>query len=171
MTSLPFPPVPPSGRPGAGSGSPQPAPGRAPEPSGDTLFKGLELTPRGRPGSSKADDIEDLEATDGDPSSSPVVSLVNRILIAALRCDASDIHVEPQEDGLTIRYQTISGRYDTSGPAPRIVFDQPTPAGTVTIPYTLGAWRVGYRVEAATLEQDAVVVETDWKRVRIALED
>lgn len=77
----------------------------------------------------------------------------------------------PVKDGLTIRYQTISGRYDTSGPAPRIVFDQPTPAGTVTIPYTLGAWRVGYRVEAATLEPDAVVVETDWKRVRIALED
>ncbi len=105
MTSLPFPPVPPSGRPGAGAGRPSPPPGRAPDTPGDTLFKGLELTPRGRSGPGKTDDIEDLEAADADPSSSPVVSLVNRILIAALRCDASDIHVEPQEDGLTIRYR------------------------------------------------------------------
>lgn len=77
----------------------------------------------------------------------------------------------PVKDGLTVRYQSLSGRYDASGDRPRIVFDTPVPSGTVTIPYTLGAWRVGYRVEAATLEPDAVVVETDWKRVRIAFEE
>lgn len=105
MTSLPFPPVPPTGRPGDGPARQVGRPGRTTESSGDTLFKGLQLTPRGQTGQSGTDDLEDLEAADADPGSSPVVSLVNRILIAALRCGASDIHVEPQDDGLSIRYR------------------------------------------------------------------
>ena len=91
MTSLPFPPVPPTGRPGEGSAN--------------TLLKGLELSPRGRTQASGADGIEDLESADADPTSSPVVSLVNRILIEALKCGASDIHIEPQDDGVGIRFR------------------------------------------------------------------
>jgi len=47
----------------------------------------------------------DLEANLSAPQSSPVISLVNRILIQALDTDSSDIHVEPQEDGLQIRFR------------------------------------------------------------------
>lgn len=98
MTSLPFPPVPPSGRSNG-------AVGPGPQGASNTLLKGLELTPRGTRATNPTDEIEDLEAADADPASSPVVSLVNRILIEALRCGASDIHVEPQDDGVGIRFR------------------------------------------------------------------
>ncbi len=41
----------------------------------------------------------DLEAT----NSSPIINLVDKILIQALNSGTSDIHIEPQEDGLVIR--------------------------------------------------------------------
>jgi type IV pilus assembly protein PilB len=98
MTSLPFPPVPPTGRQVG-------LPGRPGDGSANTLLKGLELSPRGRTQAGGADEIEDLESADADPTSSPVVSLVNRILIEALKCGASDIHIEPQDDGVGIRFR------------------------------------------------------------------
>ncbi|MEI6616174.1 MAG: GspE/PulE family protein [Cyanobium sp. ELA507] len=48
---------------------------------------------------------EDLEASSRQDSLSPVLSLVDRILIEALTNSASDIHVEPQENGLLIRFR------------------------------------------------------------------
>ena len=50
-------------------------------------------------------DPDDLEVSSGAAQSSPVVSLVDRILVAALEAGASDIHVEPQESGLEIRFR------------------------------------------------------------------
>ncbi|MDP5123387.1 MAG: GspE/PulE family protein, partial [Cyanobium sp. MAG_04] len=54
-------------------------------------------------------DIEDLEinaaAASNSTNDSPVVSLVDRILIEALSSGASDIHVEPQENTLEIRFR------------------------------------------------------------------
>ncbi len=50
--------------------------------------------------------IEDLEASSSAvANASPVVSLVDRILIEAIDCGASDIHVEPQEQSLEVRYR------------------------------------------------------------------
>ena len=50
--------------------------------------------------------IEDLEASSSAvANASPVVSLVDRILIEAINCGASDIHVEPQEQSLEVRYR------------------------------------------------------------------
>ena len=51
------------------------------------------------------DDFDDLdvEASLSASNTSPVVSLVDRILVTALQRSASDIHLEPQEDGLLIR--------------------------------------------------------------------
>ena len=45
----------------------------------------------------------DVEASLKASNASPVVSLVDRILVQALERSASDIHLEPQEDGLLIR--------------------------------------------------------------------
>ena len=45
----------------------------------------------------------DVEASLEASNASPVVSLVDRILVQALERSASDIHLEPQEDGLVIR--------------------------------------------------------------------
>lgn len=47
---------------------------------------------------------EDLEAS-SQATLSPVMSLVDRILIEALTSSASDIHIEPQEEGLQIRFR------------------------------------------------------------------
>ena len=48
---------------------------------------------------------DDLEVSTGAAHASPVVSVVDRILVAALEAGASDIHVEPQESGLEIRFR------------------------------------------------------------------
>ena len=48
---------------------------------------------------------EDLETSSRQDNLSPVLSLVDRILIEALTNGASDIHVEPQENELLIRFR------------------------------------------------------------------
>ena len=47
----------------------------------------------------------DLEASLQDAEASPVVALVDRILLQAMSVGASDIHVEPQQKGLRLRYR------------------------------------------------------------------
>ncbi len=64
------------------------------------LDLGISKVPQAEP--PKAD--EDLEAS-SQAALSPVMSLVDRILIEALTSSASDIHVEPQEEGLQIRFR------------------------------------------------------------------
>ena len=48
---------------------------------------------------------DDLESSAAGAQGSAVVSLVDRILVAGLNAGASDIHVEPQEAGLEIRFR------------------------------------------------------------------
>ena len=52
-----------------------------------------------------ARDAIDLEATLNDAEASPVVTLVDRILLQAMSVGASDIHVEPQQKGLRLRFR------------------------------------------------------------------
>jgi type IV pilus assembly protein PilB len=47
----------------------------------------------------------DDDLSDGDANQAPVINLVNKILAKALQEGASDIHVEPQEDTLRIRFR------------------------------------------------------------------
>ena len=54
---------------------------------------------------SLASDAIDLEASLNDAEASPVVALVDRILLQAMSVSASDIHVEPQQTGLRLRYR------------------------------------------------------------------
>src|SRR5436309_9452032 len=49
-------------------------------------------------------DLDDLEADDGI-SDAPLVRLVNSMIFEAAEDGASDIHVEPQEDDLVVRYR------------------------------------------------------------------
>ncbi|MGB3613439.1 MAG: ATPase, T2SS/T4P/T4SS family [Elainellaceae cyanobacterium] len=52
------------------------------------------------------DDIEaNLDSALQDAEAKPIISLVNKMLIKALQSDVSDIHVEPQDDALRIRYR------------------------------------------------------------------
>ncbi len=48
---------------------------------------------------------DDLATSLQDAEAAPVISLVNKVLAKALQEDASDIHVEPQEENLRIRFR------------------------------------------------------------------
>ena len=52
-----------------------------------------------------ARDAIDLETSLKDAEASPVVTLVDRILLQAMSVNASDIHVEPQQKGLRLRFR------------------------------------------------------------------
>jgi hypothetical protein len=71
-------------------------------------------------------------------------------------------------DGVTLQVGEIKGRYDLTGPEPKITFDQPTPRGSVE-KFGLS---IGYRVEGATWSppRNEVKVSTNWKTIRISLE-
>jgi len=68
-----------------------------------SLFGDLDLSPGAVPQQVAEVNAEDLENSSREQGLSPVMSLVDRILIEALTSGASDIHVEPQEDGLLVR--------------------------------------------------------------------
>ena len=57
-----------------------------------------------RTGSRRTSDADDLEAEDGI-SDAPLVRLVNSIIFEAAEDGASDVHFEPQHDGLAVRYR------------------------------------------------------------------
>ena len=61
---------------------------------------------------------EDLEQSLRDSETSPVVNLVNRILLQALQLGASDIHVEPQQAGLQVRFRQDGVLQSYSKPLP-----------------------------------------------------
>ena len=75
---------------------PRPAPGAS-------LVHDLQLEEPLEETPSNGIDEMDVEASLSASNASPVVSLVDRILVQALQRNASDIHIEPQDDGLLIR--------------------------------------------------------------------
>jgi type IV pilus assembly protein PilB len=79
----------------------QPVP--IPGAPGRSLLQGLTMQP-GHELIAMAE-VDELESSPEDANASPVVSLVDRILIEAVESDTSDIHFEPQETGLVIRYR------------------------------------------------------------------
>jgi type IV pilus assembly protein PilB len=54
-------------------------------------------------------DIEDISDVEVAAEGSPVIKLVNHLIYNAVREGASDIHIEPDESGLRVRYR-IDGR-------------------------------------------------------------
>jgi type IV pilus assembly protein PilB len=69
-----------------------------------SLFADLDL---GQSGQTQLtpDVIEDLEAAPREETASPILGLVNRILTEAIKAGASDIHVEPQQEGMLVRFR------------------------------------------------------------------
>ena len=57
----------------------------------------------------KGDDAEDIEMADLDGEDAPAVKLANAIILGALKDKASDIHIEPGDRTLRVRYR-IDGR-------------------------------------------------------------
>ena len=83
--------------------APAPAPPAAVSSGMRSLTEGLNLPEEAE--SREVQDPDDLETSSSTENSSPVVSLVDRILIEALQRGASDIHIEPQENCLEVRFR------------------------------------------------------------------
>ena len=83
---------------------PHPASTGAGKPN-TSLFGDLDLGQATTVQAPMGPETEDLEASSSGEGISPVMSLVDRILIESLTTGASDVHVEPQEDGLLIRFR------------------------------------------------------------------
>lgn len=65
------------------------------------------------------EEIDDLEEfDDGDADAAPIVRLANAILANALKRKASDIHIEPQEHAVRVRYR-IDGVLHVEPPLPK----------------------------------------------------
>ena len=80
------------------------------DPQARARVRGVRRARRGRrraaflADEAEAEDVTDLEAEDG-VSDVPLVRLVNSILFQAAEDGASDIHFEPQEDALVVRFR------------------------------------------------------------------
>lgn len=61
-------------------------------------------------------DVEALEDLQGEDSDSPVVKLVTQLVASAVREGASDIHVEPGDDTLRVRYRVDGRLYEKMKP-------------------------------------------------------
>jgi len=61
----------------------------------------------------KIDDISDLEAA---AEGSPVIKLVNYLIYHAVQEQASDIHIEPDDGGLRVRYRVDGALYEKLHP-------------------------------------------------------
>src|SRR6185369_2688748 len=118
----------PSGKPGAGGAAPGKGgkPGAPGAPSGSTLemaIRGLEEL-QASLGGGDADGVEVLEemqeisaealARQGEDA--PVVRLVNVVLMSAIQKGASDIHIEPYEKELRVRYRIDGILYNIMAP-------------------------------------------------------
>ncbi|MFM7351707.1 MAG: GspE/PulE family protein, partial [Microcystis aeruginosa] len=75
---------------------------------------------------SGADDEVADDLGEGDANQAPVINLVNKILAKALQEGTSDIHIEPQEEFLKIRYRKDGVLHQAFDPLPKRI----TPAVT-----------------------------------------
>ena len=60
--------------------------------------------------------VTDLSDLEGSASESPVIKLVNYIVYAAVQDGASDIHVEPDDNNLRVRYRVDGRLYEKLSP-------------------------------------------------------
>ncbi len=112
------PTAPPSASAAKSTESIQSRPSRA-TPTARSLTEDLDIPNGSRGELQEVADVEDLEinetATSTSANASPIVSLVDRILVEALTSGASDIHVEPQDNTLEIRFRldgVLQKRFD-----------------------------------------------------------
>jgi len=67
-----------------------------------------------------APDEADIEQLRDLASEAPVIRLVNQIIQRAIDAAASDIHIEPFEDRLKVRYRIDGVLHDTEAPSPHL---------------------------------------------------
>lgn len=66
------------------------------------------------------DEIRDLAAIENIANEAPIIRLVNALLLQAVRDGASDIHIEPFDTDVRVRYRIDGVLYDVSEPPKRL---------------------------------------------------
>ena len=84
-------------------------------PSGDTIASDPLDAPDAEPLEEDAERLKDLA------SEAPVIRLVNQIIFRAVETQASDIHIEPFEDRLRVRYRYDGVLHEADSPPARLV--------------------------------------------------
>jgi type IV pilus assembly protein PilB len=64
-------------------------------------------------------DPADVDLDSADAEAAPIIGLVNKILIKALQMGASDIHIEPQEEYLRVRFRKDGVLQEAFEPLPK----------------------------------------------------
>ncbi|QMS85929.1 GspE/PulE family protein [Candidatus Xianfuyuplasma coldseepsis] len=64
-----------------------------------------------------------LQDTEGDSNESPIIQLVNQILLTAVKSEASDIHIDPSDIEFKIRYR-IDGVLGTERTLPKVILSK-----------------------------------------------
>jgi general secretion pathway protein E len=87
----------------------------------DRLYRETSDEPEGEAGEHDADGSEeDAERLKDLASEAPVIRLVNQIISRAVETQASDIHIEPFEDRLRVRYRYDGVLHEAEAPPPRL---------------------------------------------------
>ena len=79
---------------------------------------GIEITEEKKPEEKFYEEL--LSDAESDQNESPIIQLVNQILLTAVKTDASDIHIDPTDIEFRIRYR-IDGVLSTERVLPRII--------------------------------------------------
>src|ERR1700674_5491390 len=114
----------PSGKAGAGAAGKGGKPGAPGAPSGSTLemaSRGLEELQASLGGADDVEVLEELQEISAEAlfkqgEDAPVVRLVNVVLMSAIQKGASDIHIEPYEKELRVRYRIDGILYNIMAP-------------------------------------------------------
>ncbi len=85
----------------------------------DRLYSDVPAAPDTPDGTAEPSE-EDAERLKDLASEAPVIRLVNQIIARAVETQASDIHIEPFEDRLRIRYRYDGVLHEADSPAPRL---------------------------------------------------
>jgi type IV pilus assembly protein PilB len=69
----------------------------------------------------EADDLDpaDVDLDSADAEAAPIITLVNKIMIKALQMGVSDIHIEPQEEYLRVRFRKDGVLQEAFEPLPK----------------------------------------------------
>ncbi len=82
---------------------------------------GIEVTEEKKPEEKFYEEI--LNDTEGDENESPIIQLVNQILLTAVKTEASDIHIDPTDIEFKIRYR-IDGVLSTERTLPKVILSK-----------------------------------------------
>ncbi|MBV8094168.1 MAG: Flp pilus assembly complex ATPase component TadA, partial [Acetobacteraceae bacterium] len=84
------------------------------------LYPEAEATPSAEDGDAGEPLEEDTERLKDLASEAPIIRLVNQMITRAVETQASDIHIEPFEDRLRIRYRYDGFLHEADSPPPRL---------------------------------------------------